>query len=80
MPGFERGRNLEKLGLKAQDTAELFFNDVIVPVENSIRWAREHQAALHILNSDHRLEDRIEAICILLRAFLVALQPTLAAP
>jgi acyl-CoA dehydrogenase len=31
MPGFERGRNLKKMGLKAQDTAELFFNDVKVP-------------------------------------------------
>jgi alkylation response protein AidB-like acyl-CoA dehydrogenase len=34
MEGFERGRNLEKLGLHSQDTAELFFNDVHVPVEN----------------------------------------------
>ena len=34
MPGFERGRNLDKLGNHAQDTAELFFNDVRVPVEN----------------------------------------------
>lgn len=34
MEGFERGRNLEKIGLKAQDTAELFFKDVKVPVEN----------------------------------------------
>ena len=34
MEGFERGRNLEKMGLKAQDTAELFFNDVKVPKEN----------------------------------------------
>lgn len=34
MPGFERGRNLKKMGLKAQDTAELFFNDVRVPKEN----------------------------------------------
>jgi hypothetical protein len=33
----------------------------------------EHQAALHVLNSDHRLEDQIEAICLLLRAFLAAL-------
>ncbi len=33
-PGFERGRNLEKLGLKGQDTSELFFNDCRVPVEN----------------------------------------------
>jgi len=34
MEGFERGRNLKKMGLKAQDTAELFFNDVKVPKEN----------------------------------------------
>ncbi|MEU8069890.1 MULTISPECIES: acyl-CoA dehydrogenase family protein [unclassified Micromonospora] len=34
MPGFERGRNLDKLGQKAQDTAELFFADVRVPVAN----------------------------------------------
>jgi alkylation response protein AidB-like acyl-CoA dehydrogenase len=34
MPGFERGRNLDKIGLKAQDTAELFFTDVRVPAAN----------------------------------------------
>lgn len=34
MQGFERGRNLDKMGLKAQDTAELFFKDVKVPKEN----------------------------------------------
>ena len=34
MEGFERGRNLEKMGLKAQDTAELFFDNVVVPKEN----------------------------------------------
>jgi alkylation response protein AidB-like acyl-CoA dehydrogenase len=34
MDGFERGRNLEKVGLHSQDTAELFFDDVHVPVEN----------------------------------------------
>ena len=33
-PGFERGRNLEKIGLHAQDTAELFFSDARVPVVN----------------------------------------------
>jgi len=32
--GFERGRNLDKVGMKAQDTSELFFNDVRVPREN----------------------------------------------
>jgi alkylation response protein AidB-like acyl-CoA dehydrogenase len=36
MEGFERGRNLDKLGNHAQDTAELFFNDVRVPVENRL--------------------------------------------
>jgi pimeloyl-ACP methyl ester carboxylesterase len=49
------------------------WHDDIVPVENSIRWAREHRAALHILDSNHRLEEQIEAICSLLRAFLTAL-------
>jgi alkylation response protein AidB-like acyl-CoA dehydrogenase len=34
MPGFSRGRKLEKIGLIAQDTAELFFDDVFVPTEN----------------------------------------------
>ena len=34
MEGFERGRNLEKIGQHAQDTAELSFSDVRVPVEN----------------------------------------------
>ncbi|KQY62607.1 MULTISPECIES: acyl-CoA dehydrogenase family protein [unclassified Nocardioides] len=34
MAGFERGRNLDKIGLKAQDTAELFFDNVKVPVAN----------------------------------------------
>ncbi|MFN0159654.1 MAG: acyl-CoA dehydrogenase family protein [Burkholderiales bacterium] len=33
-PGFTRGRRLEKIGCKAQDTAELFFSDLRVPVEN----------------------------------------------
>jgi acyl-CoA dehydrogenase len=36
MPGFERGRNLHKVGMKAQDTSELFFNDVKVPKANLI--------------------------------------------
>ncbi|HKY16619.1 MAG TPA: acyl-CoA dehydrogenase family protein [Microthrixaceae bacterium] len=35
-PGFERGRNLKKVGLKAQDTAELFFNDARVPTANRL--------------------------------------------
>ena len=34
MEGFNRGRNLDKIGMHAQDTAELFFEDVRVPAEN----------------------------------------------
>ena len=34
MPGFEKGQRLKKAGMKAQDTSELFFNDVKVPAEN----------------------------------------------
>ncbi len=33
-PGFKRGRNLEKLGMKAQDTSELFFDDLRLPASN----------------------------------------------
>jgi alkylation response protein AidB-like acyl-CoA dehydrogenase len=36
MAGFERGRNLDKIGMHAQDTAELFFTDVRVPVANRL--------------------------------------------
>jgi alkylation response protein AidB-like acyl-CoA dehydrogenase len=36
MEGFSRGRNLEKIGLHAQDTAELFFHDVRVPLSNRL--------------------------------------------
>ncbi|GAA4650146.1 acyl-CoA dehydrogenase family protein [Kistimonas scapharcae] len=34
MEGFSKGKNLEKIGMKAQDTSELFFQDVRVPKEN----------------------------------------------
>ncbi|MEZ5381800.1 MAG: acyl-CoA dehydrogenase family protein [Microthrixaceae bacterium] len=36
MEGFERGRNLDKVGMHSQDTAELFFSDVAVPVANRL--------------------------------------------
>ncbi|MDQ3544680.1 MAG: acyl-CoA dehydrogenase family protein [Actinomycetota bacterium] len=35
-PGFERGRNLDKVGMHSQDTAELFFTDARVPVANRL--------------------------------------------
>ena len=36
MPGFHKGKNLKKMGLKGQDTAELFFEDVRVPKANML--------------------------------------------
>ncbi len=49
MPGFSRGRNLEKVGLKAQDTAELFFDDVRVPAENLL--GVENRGFLHLMEN-----------------------------
>jgi alpha/beta superfamily hydrolase len=67
MPGYERYTPQE---VACPTVIVHGWRDDIVPVENSIRWAREHHAALHVLDSDHRLEDRIEAICALLELFL----------
>jgi alkylation response protein AidB-like acyl-CoA dehydrogenase len=47
MAGFERGRNLDKIGLKAQDTAELFFDAVRVPAANLI--GEENQGFVHLM-------------------------------
>src|SRR3954466_3865839 len=49
MPGFTRGRNLEKVGLKAQDTAELFFDDVRVPAENLL--GTENRGFYHLMEN-----------------------------
>jgi alkylation response protein AidB-like acyl-CoA dehydrogenase len=46
MEGFDRGRNLEKVGMHAQDTSELFFDNVRVPVEN--RLGEEGQGFRHM--------------------------------
>jgi alkylation response protein AidB-like acyl-CoA dehydrogenase len=47
MPGFQRGRNLDKIGLKAQDTAELFFDDVRVPAGNLL--GEENRGFIHLV-------------------------------
>ncbi|MER5636212.1 acyl-CoA dehydrogenase family protein [Kitasatospora sp. NPDC002227] len=62
MPGFERGKNLDKIGQKAQDTAELFFNDVRVPKENLL--GTEHGAFLHLMQNlaQERLAIAVSAI------------------
>ncbi len=49
MEGFERGRNLEKIGMHSQDTAELFFADVPVPVANLL--GEEGQGFVHLVSN-----------------------------
>jgi alpha/beta superfamily hydrolase len=49
------------------------WRDEVVPVENSIKFAREHNATLHILDSDHRLHSELSFVNYLFEYFLVAL-------
>ncbi|PVE12618.1 acyl-CoA dehydrogenase family protein [Streptomyces scopuliridis] len=53
--GFERGRNLDKIGQKSQDTAELFFHDVRVPKENLL--GELHGAFGHLMT--HLAQERL---------------------
>ncbi len=46
------------------------WHDDIVPVENSVRYARNCSATLHIVNGDHRLTDNIDAINGYLELFI----------
>ncbi|WP_097460878.1 acyl-CoA dehydrogenase family protein [Mangrovitalea sediminis] len=47
-PGFEKGQNLEKVGMKAQDTSELFFQDVKLPLD-SLLGPREGQGFFQLM-------------------------------
>jgi alkylation response protein AidB-like acyl-CoA dehydrogenase len=49
MEGFERGRNLEKIGMHAQDTAELSFTDVVVPKANLL--GEEGQGFIYLMQN-----------------------------
>jgi alkylation response protein AidB-like acyl-CoA dehydrogenase len=62
MPGFERGRNLDKMGMHAQDTAELFFKDVRVPVTNLL--GEENRGFIHLMENlpQERLEIAVGAV------------------
>jgi fermentation-respiration switch protein FrsA (DUF1100 family) len=46
------------------------WRDDIVPVEHSIRFARQCRATLHVLNGDHRLTDNISEINLHLQQFV----------
>jgi alkylation response protein AidB-like acyl-CoA dehydrogenase len=69
MAGFERGRNLEKVGLHAQDTAELFFNDVRVPGAN--RLGEEGEGFRYLVTNlpQERLSIAVTAVAAARSAF-----------
>jgi pimeloyl-ACP methyl ester carboxylesterase len=50
------------------------WDDEVVPVENSIRWSREHGAELHLIPGDHRLASELERIVELFDTFLGRVQ------
>ncbi len=62
MPGFERGRNLEKIGLKAQDTAELFFDEVRLPQANLVGQENHGFAHLMTMLPQERLSIAVAAV------------------
>ena len=68
-PGFERGRNLHKLGLEAQDTSELFFNDCRVPTENLL-GGDEGQGFFQLMNQlpQERLNIAVQGMATIERA------------
>jgi alkylation response protein AidB-like acyl-CoA dehydrogenase len=74
MEGFERGRNLHKLGLHAQDTAELFFHDVHVPAEN--RLGDEGKGFLYLVSNlaQERMSIAIAAVSSAQAAFDITLE------
>ncbi len=60
--GFTKGRNLEKLGMKAQDTSELFFDDVRVPTANCL--GEEGQGFVYLMQDlpQERLSVAVNAV------------------
>ncbi len=73
MEGFERGRNLKKMGLKSQDTAELFFNNVKVPKENLL--GELHRGFYHLMH--FLAEERLIGACQYIAAAEAAFDITL---
>jgi alkylation response protein AidB-like acyl-CoA dehydrogenase len=73
MPGFERGRNLDKIGLKAQDTAELFFDEVRVPADNLV--GEENRGFVHLM--ENLPQERLSIAVVAVAACEAVLETTL---
>jgi alkylation response protein AidB-like acyl-CoA dehydrogenase len=74
MEGFERGKQIEKLGQHASDTSELFFNDVRVPVENLL--GAEGSGFLQLVS--RLVPERLTLACTSIAGAEAALEMTLA--
>jgi acyl-CoA dehydrogenase len=75
-PGFRRGRNLKKIGLKAQDTSELFFDEVRVPVSNLLgEEGKAFKMAMSKL-AEERLSIAISAVAVAERALELTIEYT----
>ncbi len=72
--GFERGRNLDKIGHEAQDTSELFFNDVKVPTENLLGVDEGH-GFFQLMGQlpQERLNIAVQGMATIERALIVTL-------
>lgn len=74
MQGFERGKNLKKMGMHSQDTAEMFFNNVKVPKENLLgEFNRGFYHLMHFL-AEERLLSAVGALANAEAAFEVSLE------
>ena len=74
MEGFERGRNLKKMGMHSQDTAELFFNNVKVPKENLLgEFNRGFYHLMHFL-AEERLLSAVGSLANAEAAFAITLE------
>ena len=73
--GFERGRNLDKIGLKANDTSELFFNDVSVPA-SALLGSEEGQGFVQLMQQlpQERLMIGTTAIAMTERALALTIE------
>jgi acyl-CoA dehydrogenase len=72
--GFQRGRNLDKIGLKSNDTSELFFNDVRVPTANLLGHV-EGQGFVQLMQQlpQERLQIGTTAISMIERALALTI-------
>jgi acyl-CoA dehydrogenase len=74
MEGFERGKNLKKMGMHSQDTAEMFFNNVKVPKENLLgEWNRGFYHLMHFL-AEERLLSAVGSLANAEAAYEVTLE------